>query len=406
MPFSLFLALKYLKPKRSFISAVTVISIIGVMLGVAILVIVQAVMTGFDRMWVEKILNFRPHISVYSMNSCIENEEDVCKKLEKIPGVKGVSPVIATRVLIRNGDRVAAPILIGIDPDRAESVSQVSKYMRRGKFDIDGEKLLVGLDLASDCGMMIGSKVLVYSPRTVMSENEMYLPEEVKVSGIYDLGMQKFDAGFVMTSLGVARELVGLEKGVQSISIVTDDASRFAEYAQKISGVLGDDYRVVTWREEDSVFYEALQNEKAIMFVLLVFITIVAIFCVANTLIVVTVQKTNEIGLLKALGFTELKIMAVFLWHGMIQCIIGVAIGIGAAFLVLFNLEGIVNQLARIKINVFPKDIYGLDKIPWDITGEQISVIVGIVFVFCMLASLYPALRAARMNPVEALRHE
>jgi lipoprotein-releasing system permease protein len=142
------------------------------------------------------------------------------------------------------------------------------------------------------------------------------------------------------------------------------------------------------------------------MFVLLVFITIVAIFCVTNTLIVITVQKTNEIGLFKALGFSTGKIMAAFVWHGWIQCLVGTASGIGAGLLVLHNLKRIVEALKVFSIQAFPKEIYGLSEIPWSTSAGEVSRIALFVIVFCTLSSLLPAYRAARMDPVEALRHE
>lgn len=407
MPFSLFLALKYLKPRRSFISVVTVISVLGVLLGVAILVIVLSVMTGFDNVWEEKILSFRPHLVVYSSFGRIDDEESLCQAIENVKGVKSAAPVVITRALVRGGGRAEAPLVVGVDPDRAHGVSKIAEHIRQGgSFDVNDDHVVVGIDLAAELGLSVGSKVLVYSPRNVVSKDEVYLPEELTVTGIFDMGLAKFDAGYILTSLDVARDLVGLGSGVHAIYVMTDDPLKFTNYGSAVARVSPPYCKVLSWRDEDAALFNALRTEKTMMFVLLVFITIVAIFCVTNTLIVITVQKTNEIGLLKALGFSSRRIMGVFIWHGWIQCIMGILAGVASGLLVLKNLTRMVRWLASFNLEVFPKEIYGLDEIPWQISSPEIVKIALIVMLFCTLSSLLPAWRAAKLDPVEALRHE
>lgn len=407
VPFSLFLAMKYLRPKRSFISVVTLISILGVLLGVAILVIVLSVFTGFGDMWREKILSFKPHLTVYHRYGTIEDTEMVCRALESVEGVTGAAPVVLTRTLLRFEGRTVAPVVLGIDPDRVGRISQVPEFTPEGTFDITGENMVIGYDLAARLGVGVGDKVLVYSPRNVTSPDEMYLPEELTVRGIFNMGMRDFDAEFVLTSIDMARELVGVDHGAHAVYAMTVDAFRFAEFVEDARERLDEGYVVHSWRDEDRVLFGALRTEKTMMFVLLVFITIVAIFCVTNTLIVITVQKTNEIGLLKALGFRSWKIMGAFVWHGWIQCLVGTLAGIGVGLLVLMNLTTVVDGIGRlVGQELFPKEIYGLDEIPWSTSPKEIAIIAAFVMVFCTLASFLPAFRAARLDPVQALRHE
>ncbi len=406
MPFSLFLALKYLRPKRSFVSVVTFISVLGVLLGVAILVIVLSVMTGFDQMWREKILSFKPHLTIENPFGVIPGDAELNRRISAVDGVTGVSPAVETLSLMQHEGRAAAPVILGLDGELASSVTRIPEFLIDGRFDVSGENAVIGRDLAGMMGLNVGETVLVHSPQNVMNRDELYLPEEIVISGIFDMGMRDFDSGFLITSLRVARDLTGLDEGAEKIYVMTDDPFLFEKYAGAVRDVLPTSFVVRTWKEVDQLMFKALSHEKTLMFVLLVFITIVAIFCVTNTLIVITVQKTNEIGLLKALGFSSWQIMAAFVWHGWIQCLVGIVAGIGAGLLVLQNLEGIVRALTLFDVDIFPKSIYGLSEIPSETKLGEVLKIGFSVMVFCTLASLLPAWRAAKMDPVEALRKE
>jgi len=405
LPFPLFLALKYLKPKRSFLSVVTLFSVLGVLLGVAILVIVLSVMTGFDNMWREKILSFKPHLTITGRYGPIEDVEALSETVAAIPGVTGVAGSVETRVMLQAHDRVAAPVLLGLDPTRAADVSRVPEHVF-GRFDIDGDYVVVGVDLAMRLGIRIGDTVLVHSPRSVMSREELYLPEELEVSGIFDLGMRDFDAGFILADIGVGRDLVGIDRGAFSLYVMTEDPFRFTEMTQRIMSAVGSQFHVESWQETDRLLFDALAHEKTVMFVLLAFITIVAIFCVTVTLIVIVVQKTPEIGLFKALGVPTWKILFGFLIHGWVQCLIGTLAGIGTGLLVLHNLNGIVEFLASMQITVFPKDIYGLAELPWEISAKDLWQVGTLVMAACTVTCMIPVLRAAVLQPVEAFRAE
>lgn len=408
MRFSLFLALKYLRPKRSFTSVVTFISILGVVLGVAIVIIVRAVMTGFGDMWQEKILAFKPHLTVSSPSGVIEHEEALCEWIAAVPGVIAVSPSIETRVLAEHERRVVAPIIIGVDPDRVANLLQVTNIVA-GVFDLAGDAVVLGVDLAADLRVGVGDKLLVYSPMNLVNPDEAYFPEELEVRGIFNAGHRDFDSGFLITSLAVGRDLMGLRRGAYSIHIKTAQPQVFDAFSRVTAAVadaVGPEYQVRTWHEVDRQLFNALAVEKNMMAILLMFITVVAIFCVTNTLIVITVQKTDEIGLLKALGFSGRQMMLTFVLHGWIQCLAGTLLGIGLSFLVLANLQHLVNGLAACGIEVFPKGVYGLDGIPWRVVPWEVGEVAALVIAFCTLASFIPARRAAKMDPMVALRHE
>ncbi len=408
MPFSLFLAFKYLKPKRTVTSVVTLISVIGVVLGVAIIIIVRSVMTGFGDMWQEKILDFKPHITIRAIGGAvIQDEESICRRVEQIEGVLAASPSVETRVLVENRRRVVAPMLIGVDAERAQRVLKLGR-MAAGDLNLRGDNVVIGVDLAAELGLSVGDELLVYSPMNLVSEDELYFPERLILAGIYDSGQRDFDSGFVLTSLAVARDLMGMEGGVYSIHLKTVEPANHERFNQLVAEVdrLLPGYMVRTWQEIDRQLFNALAVEKNMMVILLMFITVVAIFCVTNTLIVLTVQKTDEIGLLKALGFSSRQVMGAFVIHGWIQCLAGTVLGIITALLVLHNLQTLVDLLAVMGVEVFPKNVYGLSRIPWRIVPSEVFDVSWSVILFCTFASFLPAWRASRKDPVAALRKE
>jgi lipoprotein-releasing system permease protein len=369
-------------------------------------VIVLAVMTGFGDMWREKILSFKPHLVVDHASGYIDEVETACETIEKVDArITAVCPAIQTPVMVRHADQIQTPVVIGLDPERAEMFARVRKRTR-GRFDISGRNCVMGADLAYSLRIVRQSEVLIYSPMNLISPDELYLPEELNVAGVFDMGMRDYDSVFILTSLDVARDLIGKFEGAQSIQIQVENPEQVQDVAAKLRTALGDNYRIQTWQEVDSVLFGALRTEKTMMFVLLVFIAIVAVFCVTNTLIVITVQKTHEIGLLKALGFSSRQLMGAFLLHGQVQCLAGTSFGVLTGWVVLRNLNGIVRFLTRWNVEVFPKEIYFFAEIPWKIIPGDVALTVASVYVFCAVASLIPAWRAARMDPVEALRQE
>ena len=407
MRFSLFLALKYLKPKRSVTSVITCVSVIGVLLGVAVVVIVRAVMTGFGDLWQEKILDFKPHVTLRSqgLGPVIRGEEALAKNILEIPGVTAVSPEINTPVMLQFRGRIATPVVLGVDPDRIGGAYNIGAP-RAGSYDLEGDSIVLGIDLARSLGVWVGDDVTVYSPKTLASRDEIFLPLKWRVTGIFSSGQRDYDAHFAICSLPNARDLMGLEDGVFAVHVKTSapaDAPALDAICARIADI-APACRVETWRQTDRQIFNALAVEKNMTAFLLMLITVVALFCVMNTLLVLTVQKTSEIGLLKALGFSKLKIMGAFMVHGLVQVTTGTVLGLGVSYVVLRNLQNIVEQLARFGVEVFPKEIYGLDAIPYRLTGADLVWVVAVVYVFGLLASFVPAFLAASKNPVEALK--
>ena len=402
MGFSSFLALKYIKPKRSVASVITCVSILGVTLGVAVVIIVRSVMTGFGDEWRKKILEFKPHVSVVGNGGrLITGEDEIAARIRELPGVTCVTPEVDSRILLSCAKRVVAPVLVGISGGELRKAYEVGEPVA-GSFDLDPDTVVIGLELARSMGMWVGDTVTVCAPPL---PNEVYLPRKWKVSGIFSSGHYDYDTGYVIADLDSARDLIGVEEGVVAIHVKTDcptDESRFGALVASLP-IPRQRCRVLTWREADRQLFDALAVETNMTAVLLLLISIVALFCVMNTLLVLTVQKTPEIGLLKALGFGRIRIMGVFLVHGLIQCTIGVMLGLLASWAVLTNLQRIVIWLAKMGMEVFPPQIYNLSEIPHRIIPSDVVYVVVIIYVFGLLASLVPALLAAAKDPVKAL---
>ncbi|HNR94815.1 MAG TPA: ABC transporter permease [Kiritimatiellia bacterium] len=406
LPFSLFLALKYLRPKRTFVSVVTLISVLGVLLGVAVLVIVLSVMSGFDDMWRDKILGFNAHLTVTGWG-IMEDEDAVMERLAEVPGVKGTAPFVQGLVFIQHEDHVYTPVMRGIDPEMERRISQIPAHMAEGVFSVEDDEVILGRDLAARVGAGLGDRILVYSPKNFTVADELRLPEELTVSGIFELGMWDFDMGFMLTSLDTARSMYSMERGVHGIQVMTGDPFRAPSIAARMQVDLGPEYEVQTWMDMNRQLFSALKVEKNMMFFLLIIISVVAAFGITNTLITLAVQKTKEVGLLKALGFSSGGIMRVFLWQGWICGVLGTLSGMAAGLLVLYYRNDLMSWMnRRLGMELLPKDLYHLSEIPSTTSLTDVAMVALVVVIICTLAGLVPAWRAARLDPARALHYE
>jgi lipoprotein-releasing system permease protein len=410
LPFSLFMALKYMKPKRTWLSVISIISIIGVMLGVAVLVIVLSVMSGFDDMWRDKILGFDAHVTV-TRPGIIDDEDRLAEAVAAIPGVVGVAPYVQGLVFVQHDGIVHTPLMRGVDIEREQQVSQLPRHMVAGRFAMDDDDVIIGRELARRLNIAVGDKLLVYSPQNfIAGKDEIRLPTEMNVAGIFEIGMWEYDIGFILMPMAAARELYGLDSGVHALRVMTAHPFQAHIAARQIGERLHGEYPdlcVRTWMDLNRQLFDALRVEKNMMFFLLIFIVLVAAFGITNTLIIVVVQKTKEIGLLKALGFSSGSIMRIFFWQGWIQGFFGTVLGIALGLVTLHYRNGIMRGMAAVcRMELFPKELYRLSEIPSHTTPGDIALIAILSLIICTLAGLLPAWRAARLDPAQALRYE
>ena len=410
MPPSLYLALSYLKPKRHLLSAINVLAVLGTLLGVAVLINVISVMTGFDSMWREKILSFHPHVNLFSYHSVLAEDDPLFDEVAEHPDVLSVSPFIHTKVMAQYRDRMVLPSLRGIDPETdflyLRLVADEANTLMDGEFLLEDETCVIGLELARTLGVRAGDTVSVISPTMFAADGEIRLPVDLRVAGIFSVGMYQIDNEFFLTDLQTSRDVLGADDGVDGIQVIGRNLMGAERLANELREIAGEQYESMSWMRMNQTLFNALTVEKNMMFFLLTVISIVASFLISCTLIMMSVQKTREIGLLKSMGFRNGTVMGAFMWYGMIQGTFGIFLGTGAGLLVLRYRQSILEVLSRLfGMEVLPAELYFLYELPAETRFVDLALIWGLVWALCLFGGSIPAWLAARRNPVEALRH-
>lgn len=421
LPFELLLALRYLRPKRTFVSVITLISVIGVTLGVAVLIIVISVMNGFDRDLRDRVFGFNAHLRVWQRDGAMANYALVESIVATNPAVRGVAPFVLGQVLVEtqpeNGQaQVFAPVLRGVDARAEATVSELPRSIVAGNFDLSGRGLVVGTVFAENLNLWVGDRLAVYSPEDLkrmraqrgQPAEQAVLPEDYEIRGIFDAGYYEFNATVIVASLENAQTLYALDESdsVHGLTVALRDPYAAQRVAGELQRALGPAFKVSTWME-DSPLMLAVLVEKNVMLYILFFIVLVAAFGITCTLITFIVMKTREIGLMKALGASHRQVMWVFLGQSLIVSVAGVAVGMALGFIALAYRNEFLAFLRRATgFELFPAKIYGFSQLPALIVPGDVAIICGGSLLICLLAAAFPARYASRLNPVEALRYE
>jgi len=448
---SLFLALRYLRPKQTFVSVITIISILGVTLGVLVLVVVIAVMAGFEEKIKESVLGFEPHIEIMPshINPNDPNEpepgwdwEEVSERVKQVDGVKASFPYLEGLVFLDSGGE---PTAAGVRAVRHEDRDVMPKLgeMADGNFnlsnadladDVEG-RIVIGRSIAERLGgpgmrpgslaLKAGTPVTAYSPSNVgelveavremeerpederggvMDEiDSLVLPYSLEVSGIFE-GNFQYDQ-LVLMPLDIAQEVFETRVGVHGLGVVTDDPYRAEEVKIALLEFLPPNWYARTWGEKHEIWFKTIRNERDMMFMVLFFIVLVAAFCTMNTMITVAVQKRREIGIITALGTKVSQVTWVFVAQGMVVGVFGALSGVISGLLVVFFRNHIRAGIAKLTgREIFASEIYGISEIPAKIVWIDVALIAGGAFLLCALAALIPAYMAARTDPAKALR--
>ena len=418
--------MRYLRPRRTFVSVITVISVVGVLLGVAVLIVVISVMSGFDKEWRTRILGFNAHLKVYNDDlSVMSNYPVLLRQITNNPAVLGAAPFIGGeslgQILVKtekseNDTNYAPGILDGIDPAAEGAVSVLPDSIVQGKFDLEDKGLLVGIDLARYLDIKVGDRLALYSAVSLQralkqasqTNGEVVLPSEFTVRGIFDVGYPFYNGSHLVASLETAgRALEIPDDRVTGVKLKLRDEFQADQVAGELHAALKGPLRFLTWRQESPAIFSALAVEKNMMFILLFFIMIVAAFGIVNCQITFVVQKTREIGILKALGASNGQVLVLFLSQSVVVGILGVSLGFGLAKLALHYRNEFLHFMREVThTQLLPASIYQVYELPESIETGDILLICGTAFCACVLAGLFPAWKASRLQPVEALRHE
>lgn len=426
--FSLFLALRYLRPKRTFLSIISLISILGVTLGVMVLILVISVMTGFERELERKVVGFDAHVVVSRMDSPLTNWEELQDKILKLKDVVAAAPFVQGPVLVEHENIRVAPKIRGIDPEAEEKVTELKEFITepKGQVDLDGDKVILGSELAALLHARVGDKITLYSPGNVSqifneldriqkegsksdaaALKQMILPRELTVTGIFESGRYLYDSDFMLVPLYVAQEVYDLGGDIHGLAIRTTDRYRADAVKEEIQGILKYPDTAMTWIDMNKQIFDAIKMERNVMFFILLFIVLVAAFGIMNTLITVTVQKTREIGIMKALGAQTMQIVGVFMAQGVVVGLFGTIVGLITGISLVQYRNQVSDFLANVfHIEVFPRSVYQFSEIPAEIVPSDVAIICTSAFIICSLAALIPAYFAARLDPVKALRYE
>lgn len=420
LPAEIFLALRYLKPKRTFVSIITLLSILGPTLGVAILLIVSSVMAGFDRDIKAGIMNLQAHVQVYPVwEQSFSNPGKTLEKMSTL-GISA-SPLIEGSALLQVREHILPKVVRGIDPVLEKQVTGLEDSMIRGRYELGDGEALIGDRLAFSLGLSIGETVLIHSPARLTSNvkwhddgqvdvstpDEIYLPEEVKIVGLFSMGVADFDDNIIFLSLDQAAELFGYDWGTATcIQGKVPEPLNMDKIAAALKQALPDT-SVVTWQERNQLLFGTLRVEKNLMTFLMTFIVLVASFSIAATLITVVVQKTREIGIMKAVGMSRFLIARIFLLQGAVIGVIGTVVGTILGLTVITCRNQIASLLSLIMgHDVFPAELYHLTQIPALVTGTDLWRIVTLSIAICILAALVPAVYASAMAPARALQED
>jgi len=412
-PLILYIGLRYTRAKRrtQFISFITLTSVLGIALGVTALIAVLSVMNGFEAELRERILGMTAHTTISGPYGQLDDWQSLAERTKSLPHVKGAAPFIQGQVMVNADRQVSGSLIQGILPELESNVSEVSNHMVVGRLsDLKSGEfgIVLGAELASHLGVMLGDKITIITPQ-VNSTPAGILPrlKRFTVIGMFKVGMFEYDRNMAMIHIDDAGKLFRIEPAVSGLRLKLDDLFNAPVIAQNMADALGDEYRLSDWTKAHSNFFRAVQTEKRVMFIILLLIVAVAAFNIVSTLVMVVTDKRGDIAILKTQGLSNIAVMGIFIVLGCVIGSVGTLIGMLGGVALALNVETIVPAIEKdFGVQFLAADVYYISEVPSKLIWSDVYWITGMAFLLSLLATLYPAWQAARINPAEVLRYE
>ncbi|HUC48460.1 MAG TPA: lipoprotein-releasing ABC transporter permease subunit [Xanthobacteraceae bacterium] len=414
-PFSAFewmLALRYLgaRRKESFISVIAVFSFLGIMLGVATLIIVMAVMNGFREELLSKILGLNGHLLIQPLEQPLTDYADVAARVSKVNGVYLAAPLVEGQALASSPFNASGVVVRGMRGADLQKLTQVSQHVTQGTLDNfdNAQGIAIGEGLAEQLSLRAGDNLTLVAPRgAVTPMGTTPRIKAYKIVAVFKIGMSEYDSAFVFMPLTEAQAYFSRAGDVTAIEVYTDDPDRIDDYRKAVTEAAGRPIYMVDWRQRNATFFNALQVERNVMFLILTLIVLVAALNIVSGLIMLVKDKSSDIAILRTMGATQGAMMRVFLITGASIGVVGTVIGFLLGTVVCLYIDQIRRFLSWVLgLDLFPSTLYFLSQLPAQMNFRETTAVLIMALGLSLLATLYPSWRAARLDPVEALRYE
>ena len=411
-PFEWMLSLRYLRARRKegFISVIAGFSFLGIMLGVATLIIVMAVMNGFRQELLAKILGLNGHLLIQPLESPLTDWQAVADRISKVSGVRLAAPIVEGQALASSPFNASGVLVRGIRGADLAKLGSIARNIKQGTLDgfDQGQGIAVGSRLAEQLSVRAGDNLTLVSPRGAVTPfGTTPRIKTYKVAAVFEIGMSEYDAAFVFMPLAEAQAYFGRTGDVTAIEVYTDDPDRVDSFRKLVSDAAARPIYMLDWRQRNATFFNALQVERNVMFLILTLIVLVAALNIVSGLIMLVKDKGSDIAILRTMGATQGAIMRVFLITGSSIGVVGTLAGFLLGTVVCLNIDAIRRFLSWLThTDLFSPELYFLSKLPADMDLKETTAVVLMALGLSLLATLYPSWRAARLDPVEALRYE